>query len=243
MALSGATTLASTVALATLSVATAASPLRALEPAEVRAKFSEIVVLAPVDSSGVLRTTPNAGVIAALSPDAAVVIQKRWLANDVAGKRQSPLRFQRMSLTDFESAALELRRKNPDLAITYVPDPEQQDISGELLQQQGVQASAAIDKAAREIFAFCPDPLIRISTSANPGNQPNVIVPCALDFTTIAILVNRSNLTSQSSTVVKAYSLPELLAFLGQQSGPDAQNLKILPMPWAMNSQAAQAAN
>jgi hypothetical protein len=228
--------------VATMCVAACASPLKALEPAEVRAKFSEILVLAAVDPAGTVRALPGVGFVAAMSPNAATAVQQRWSARAGASKRDSELRFQRMSLTDFESAATALRQKDPKLAITYVPDPEQQDIASELLQQQGVAQTEALQRAAREVFAFCPDPLVRITTNPKAGST-STVVPCGMDFTTIAILVNRSNLTRRSSTVVRAYALPELLAFLTQQSSEDAKNLKILPMPWVMANQAVQAAN
>lgn len=228
--------------VATMFVAACASPLRALEPAEVRAKFSEILVLAAVDPAGRVQALPGVGFVAAMSPNAAAAVQRRWSARADVSKRDSELRFQRMSLTDFESAATALREKEPKLAITYVPDPQQQDIVGELLQQQGVAQSEALQRAAREVFAFCPDPLVRITTNAKKG-ATSTVVPCGMDFTTIAILVNRSNLASRSSTVVRAYGLPELLAFLTQQSSDDAKNMKILPMPWVMANQAVQAAN
>lgn len=216
-------------------------PARALEPVDVRAKFSEIVVLAPVEPAGSLRALPDVGLVAALSPTAATAVQKRWSERAASSKRQEQLRFQRMTLIDFEAAATALRQKDSKLSITYVPDPEQQDIASELLQQQGLAVAEAQKRSAREIFAFCPDPLVRITTKSK-GGAATTVVPCAMDFTTIAILVNRSRL-SGSSSAVKAYSLPELLNFLSQQSGQDAQNMKILPMPWVVSTQPVQAAN
>ena len=43
----------------------------------------------------------------------------------------------------------------------------------------------------------------------------------------MALLVNSSNQEAKSTTVLRAYSLQEMVRFLSEQSGDDARNLVI----------------
>ena len=54
----------------------------------------------------------------------------------------------------------------------------------------------------------------------------------------MALLVNRSNQGAKTPTVLRAYSLQEMVQFLSEQSGEDARNL-VIASPIAVTAAGA----
>ncbi len=207
----------------------------ALEPDAVDAKFQAVTVLTPVTESGELQPLKQAGLVAFFSTLAADLFAEQWRkrTGDNGEFRVAPL-----ALTQFEAAFLAAREADPNLTKSYVPDPAQIPAVVGLQMQQGVELEQARSLAQQKPFVLCPDPLVRITQTAD-GNT-STIVPCAFTFTSMALLVNRSNQGAQSPTVLKAYSLEEMVQFLTEQSGEDARNLTIAS---PIDQPAAQAAS
>lgn len=202
------------------------TPVHALEPLEVDAKFSEIVILTPATTGGQPRVLEGAGMVALFSPQAATDFDQRWRQRPGVAAGESPLRFVPLKLTAFEAAYLKTRETKRDLGKVYLPDPAEIPAAFALLQQQGASADKARDLARREPFVFCPDPLVRVSTKDSSG-KTSTRVPCSLSFVPIALLVNRTTTVLKRPTVVRAFSLEEMVQFLRTQNGDDARNLTI----------------
>ena len=195
---------------------------QALEADVVDSKFASVTVLAPVTEAGELRPIADVGMIAFFSPLAANLFAQGWRKKT---GNQGEFRIAPLSLTEFEAAFLTARQKNENLSKTYVPDPAQIPAAVGLQLQQGIEAQQARINAQQQPFVFCPDPLVRITQ--NIQNSSKTVVPCAFTFTSMALLVNRSNQDAKSPTILKAYSLQEMVQFLTNESGEDAQNLMI----------------
>ena len=206
-----------------------ASPLTitsalALEPEAVDAKFQNVIVLTPVDKSGELLPLEDIGMVAFFSRLAAdqfaAGFKQRFNTKD-------EFRVAPISLTQFESAFLTAQAKDENLAKAYVPDPTQIPAVIGLQMQQGVKGDRARALAQNQPYIFCPDPLIRINITPNDGGKSSTRVPCAFSFTSMALLINRINQENKTPTVLKAYSLQDMVSFLTNQSGEDAKNLVI----------------
>jgi len=194
----------------------------ALEPDAVDAKFNQVTVLTPVSKSGELLPLKDVGMVAFFSPLAADLFAKEWRkrSGGQGGFRVAPL-----ALTQFEAAYLTAKEKEADLTKAYVPDPAQMPAVVGLQLQQGVQPEEARRLAQSQPYVFCPDPLVRITQTQD--GRSSTVVPCAFTFTSMALLVNRSNQGAKTPTVLRAYSLQEMVQFLSEQSGEDARNLVI----------------
>jgi len=219
-----------------------ASSASALEPAAIEAKLSTIVVLTPLDNAGQPIVLKGAGMVAAFSPFAAQQLQLRWKELTKASKDQQISRFAPLTLTQFEAIYLKARSSQKDLTKVYLPDPFQVMPASELLQQQGIDSKLAQKLAQGTVHIFCPDPLVRITSKAGAASRTEV--PCGFDFTALALLANRTNALSKTPTVVKAYSLSEIVNFLTKESADDVKNLTILPvdgMPGVKNSFPAKS--
>jgi hypothetical protein len=202
------------------------TPVRALEPQEVDAKFADIVILTPATTAGQPRVLEGVGMVALFSPQAASDFDQRWRQRSGAVAGEGPLRFVPLKLMAFEAAYLKTRETKRDLGKVYLPDPTEIPAAVALLQQQGAPADKARDLARREPFVFCPDPLVRVSTKDSSGKS-STRVPCSLSFVPIALLVNRTTTVLKRPTVVRAFSLEEMVQFLRTQNGDDARNLMI----------------
>ena len=206
-----------------LTSATLASPLaQALEADVVDSKFANVTVLAPVTKAGELRPIADVGMIAFFSPLAANLFAQGWRKQT---GNEGEFRVAPLSLTEFEAAFLTARQKNVNLSKAYVPDPAQIPTAVGLQMQQGVTAEQARINAQQQPFIFCPDPLVRITQKVK--NKSQTVVPCAFTFTSMALLVNRSNQNAKKPTILKAYSLQEMVKYLTNESGEDARNLTI----------------
>ncbi|WP_115120305.1 hypothetical protein [Synechococcus sp. UW105] len=195
---------------------------RALEPDAVDAKFQTVTVLTPVTEAGELKPLKQAGMVAFFSTLAADLFAQQWRqrTGETGEFRVAPL-----ALTQFEAAFLKARESDSSLTKAYVPDPAQIPAVVGLQLQQGVELEQARSLAQQQPYVICPDPLVRITQTQD--GKSSTIVPCAFTFTSMALLVNRSNQEAQSPTVLKAYSLQEMVQFLTEQSGEDARNLTI----------------
>ena len=203
----------------------ATSPLaQALEPKTVDSKFRNVIVLTPVDKSGELLLLKDVGMVAFFSRLAADQFAIRWRKSSGSADE---FRVAPLSLTQFELAFLTAQAKDEDLAKVYVPDPAQIPAVIGLQMQQGVKAEQARASAQNQPYIFCPDPLIRINITPAAGGTPSTRVPCAFSFTSMALLINRINQEAKTPTVLKAYSLQDMVNFLVEQSGEDAKNLVI----------------
>lgn len=198
--------------------------VHALEPEAVDSKFQNVIVLTPVDKSEELLPLKGVGMVAFFSRLAAdqFAIEWRKRSGSTDEFRVAPL-----SLTQFESAFLTAQAKDQSLTKSYVPDPAQIPAVIGLQMQQGVQAQQAQALAQNQPYIFCPDPLIRVKITPNDGGASTTRVPCAFSFTSMALLINQINQEAKSPTVLKAYSLQDMVAFLTEQSGEDAKNLVI----------------
>jgi hypothetical protein len=206
-----------------LASATLASPLaQALEADVVDSKFASVIVLAPVTEAGELRPIADVGMVAFFSPLAANLFAQGWRKR--TGNKEE-FRVAPLSLTEFEAAFLTAREKNDNLSKAYVPDPAQIPAAVGLQMQQGVTAEQARMNAQQQPFIFCPDPLVRITQRVK--NNSKTVVPCAFTFTSMALIVNRSNQDAKKPTILKAYSLQEMVQFLTNESAEDARNLTI----------------
>ncbi|WP_240789305.1 hypothetical protein [Synechococcus sp. BS56D] len=217
------------------------SAAQALTPEQVDQAFSTVTVLTAVTATGEVRALKNVGMVAFFSPLAADLFAKNWRQRQPG---EAEFRVAPLALTTFEAAYLAARQKDEALQRAYLPDPAQIPAVVGLLQQQGVQPEQARTLARQQPYVLCPDPLVRItSTAQSPkrGTSSRTVVPCAFSFTTMGLLVNQSNATTQRPTVLKAYSLKEMVRFLSSENGEDASNLVInspIPRP-ASPTQAA----
>ena len=194
----------------------------ALEPEMVDGKFKEVRVLTPVTKTGELKPLKEAGMVAFFSPLAADLFAQEWRKRP---GNEGEFRVAPLALTQFESAYLAAKESDSDLAKTYVPDPAQIPAVVGLQLQQGRTMEEARSLARREPYVFCPDPLVRITQTQD--GKSSTVVPCAFTFTSMALLVNRTNQNAKAPTVLRAYSLQEMVQFLSEQSGDDARNLVI----------------
>lgn len=195
---------------------------RGLEADAVDAKFNEVTVLTPVSKTGELLPLKDVGMVAFFSRLAADLFAKEWRKRS---GDQDEFRVAPLALTQFEAAYLTAKEKEADLNKAYVPDPAQMPAVVGLQLQQGVKAEEARRLAQSQPYVFCPDPLVRITQTQD--GRSSTVVPCAFTFTSMALLVNRSNQGAKTPTVLRAYSLQEMVKFLSEQSGEDARNLVI----------------
>ena len=198
------------------------SVAHALEPDAVDAKFSKVRVLTPVTKDGDFLPLENVGMVAFFSPLAADLFAQEWRKRD---GNQGEFRVAPLALTQFEAAYLSVKKADAALTKVYLPDPAQIPAVVGLQLQQGVKADQAQALAQSQPYVFCPDPLIRITQTKD--GKSSTVVPCAFTFTSMALLVNSSNQEAKSTTVLRAYSLQEMVRFLSEQSGDDARNLVI----------------
>ena len=210
--------------LALLGPALATPMAHALEPEAVDSKFQNVIVLTPVDESGELLSLKDVGMVAFFSRLAADQFAIGWRKRS---GNANEFRVAPLSLIQFESAFLTAQAKDEGLAKVYVPDPAQIPAVIGLQMQQGVKAEQARALAQNQPYIFCPDPLIRIKITPVAGGTASTRVPCAFSFTSMALLINRINQEAKTPTVLKAYSLKDMVTFLTDQSGEDAKNLVI----------------
>ena len=195
---------------------------RALEADAVDAKFNQVTVLTPVTKTGELLPLKDVGMVAFFSRLSADLFAKEWRKRSGG---QGEFRVAPLALTQFEAAYLTAKETEADLNKAYVPDPAQMPAVVGLQLQQGVQPDEARRLAQSQPYVFCPDPLVRITQTQD--GKSSTVVPCAFTFTSMALLVNRSNQGAKTPTVLRAYSLQEMVQFLSEQSGEDARNLVI----------------
>ena len=210
--------------LALLGPALATPMAHALEPEAVDSKFQNVIVLTPVDKSGELLSLKDVGMVAFFSRLAADQFAIGWRKRS---GNANEFRVAPLSLIQFESAFLTAQAKDEGLAKVYAPDPAQIPAVIGLQMQQGVKAEQARALAQNQPYIFCPDPLIRIKITPVAGGTASTRVPCAFSFTSMALLINRINQEAKTPTVLKAYSLQDMVTFLTDQSGEDAENLVI----------------
>ncbi|WP_413324237.1 hypothetical protein [Synechococcus sp. MIT S9503] len=218
-----------TIRSVALSLAIFGSPLavpmaHALEPEAVDSKFQNVIILTPVDETGELMLIKDVGMVAFFSRLAADQFAKGWQKRT---GNSGEFRVAPLSLTRFESAFLTAQEKDQNLAKAYVPDPAQIPAVIGLQMQQGVEIQSARTLAQSQPYIFCPDPLIRVKITPNDGGTPTTRVPCGFSFTSMALIINQINQNAKSPTVLKAYSLQDMVAFLSKQSGEDAKNMVI----------------
>lgn len=211
---------------------------RALDPEAVDAKFQAVTVLTPVTEDGDLKPLNEVGMVAFFSTLAADLFAQQWRkrTGETGEFRVAPL-----ALTQFEAGYINARESNASLTKSYVPDPAQIPAVVGLQLQQGLELAQARSLAQQKPYVFCPDPLIRITQTQD--GKSSTIVPCAFTFTSMALLVNRTNQGAKSPTVLKAYSLEEMVQFLTEQSGEDARNLTIASPINQSPSQSAPASS
>ena len=210
--------------LAVLGPALATPMAQALEPEAVDSKFQNVIVLTPVDQSGELLSLKDVGMVAFFSRLAADQFAIGWRKRSGSANE---FRVAPLSLIQFESAFLTAQAKDQSLTKADVPEPAQIPAVIGLQMQQGVQAQQAQALAQNQPYIFCPDPLIRVKITPNDGGTSTTKVPCAFSFTSMALLINQINQEAKSPTVLKAYSLQDMVTFLTDQSGEDAKNLVI----------------
>ena len=210
--------------LAMFGSALAAPMAHALEPGAVDSKFRNVIILAPVNQTGELMPLKDVGMVAFFSRLAADQFAIGWQKRT---GNSGEFRVAPLSLTQFESAFLTAQEKDQNLAKAYVPDPAQIPAVVGLQMQQGVETQNARALAQSQPYIFCPDPLIRVKITPSDGGAPTTRVPCGFSFTSMALLINQINQNAKSPTVLKAYSLQDMVTFLTEQSGEDAQNLVI----------------
>lgn len=80
-----------------------------------------------------------------------------------------------------------------------------------LWQQERAKPQQARTLAQSQPYGFFPDPLVRITQTE--AGKSTTAVPCAL--------------IAKSPTVLKVYSLSEMVQIFSEQSGDDARNLVI----------------
>ncbi|EAQ70068.1 hypothetical protein RS9917_04515 [Synechococcus sp. RS9917] len=218
------------------------SAARALPPEQVDQAFATVTVLTPVTAAGEVRALKDVGMVAFFSPLAADLFARNWRQRQPG---EAEFRVAPLALTTFEAAYLAARQKDEALQRAYLPDPAQIPAVVGLLQQQGVQPERARTLARQQPYVLCPDPLVRITPTAqgaDRGASSRTVVPCAFSFTTMALLVNQSNVSAKRPTVLKAYSLDEMVRFLSSENGEDARNL-VITSPIPRPASPAQAAS
>jgi hypothetical protein len=219
-------------------------PARALDDAGVATKLAQIPVLVPTDGNGkplIVNQTVNGQatpvLFGAFSPEAAEALAGQVISTQTKVKPQ----FSPANLIAFEELFTTLRKQQPSLIRSYVPDPVQQPAVVGLLVEQGAKPADALQAARTQPVVFCPDPLVQVNIKRDQSTQTTV--PCGLDFREMAIFVLGPRLQAKRPGLV-ALPLDRLVALLKQLKGTDGDNLRIVASPsmQALLARLSQAA-
>jgi len=228
-----------TAAAAAAATLISSAPVSALTPQQLTSKLDTILVFMPAEGGNPrpveyeLDGKKRSVYFAAFSPSAINEI----LQNKIGAKNPQlakEIKFQPASLAKFDSLVQPELKRNLNARVVYVPDPEQADITRQLLSEQGlddVQISQVLNNVP---VVFCPNPSL-LATAGSGPLEGQSFVPCSTDYTTLKSLMDRSiaanpDVAAKNPKVV-AIILPQFIQNLGKASSDDVEKIRVLPTP------------
>ena len=144
------------------------------------------------------------------------------------------LKFQPASLAKFDSLVQPELKRNLNARVVYVPDPDQAQITRELLSEQGLDSVQINQILASVPVVFCPKPSLLATAGSGPLAGQS-FVPCSTDYNTLKSLMDKSiaanpDVAAQNPKVV-AIILPQFIQNLSQASSEDVDKIRVLPTP------------
>ena len=215
------------------------APATALTPQQLTQKLDTILVFMPAQDGNPrafdyeLDGEKRSVYFAAFSPAAINEILK----NKIGPKNPElvkELKFQPASLAKFDSLVQPELKRNLNARVVYVPDPDQAQITRELLSEQGLDSVQINQILASVPVVFCPKPSLLATAGSGPLAGQS-FVPCSTDYNTLKSLMDKSiaanpDVAAQNPKVV-AIILPQFIQNLSQASSEDVDKIRVLPTP------------
>ena len=230
-----------------LAVTTLSSPLSkielnmvALTPNEVETKLDSIILFTPIDKDGIpmsfefdVEGNKKKIYFAAFSPSAINFLNDRIISQ--SKDKSLKYTFSPKSLSKFSSLIeIEKNKSKKDvLDVVYIPDPEQAQISKELLLDQGYQKDNIDNFIQNNPMVFCPNPTV----TATDKKTKTSYIPCSTDYITMKGLVDKAKIQKKyfwskvNKPKVMAIPLTQFINTLRTSEEDNIKEIRVIPTP------------
>ena len=167
----------------------------ALTPKEVETKLDSIILFTPTNKEGIpisfefdVDGNKKKIYFAAFSPSAINFLNNRVISQ--SKDKDVKFTYSPKSLSRFSSLMEDEKKKSKKevLDIIYIPDPEQREISKELLIEQGYKNENIDNVVQNSPMVFCPNSTV----TATEKNTKSSYIPCSTDYKTMKGLVDKA---------------------------------------------------
>jgi hypothetical protein len=142
------------------------------------------------------------------------------------------LRLTPTSLNYFLKTWEDLRKTEPSLSASIIPDTQEVAAALELLQQQGFSRSEAALELGTDVPVFCPIPAI-YAEDKNPTDHHRLtgkrFIPCSLSANALQEII--ANHLKRNQTTIIPIPLWKLIAQLSKESDAAVSSTEILAHP------------
>ncbi|MDA9707581.1 hypothetical protein N9U98_01665 [Prochlorococcus sp. AH-736-K21] len=234
--------LAPLIAVTTLSSPSSKIDLNmvALTPKEVETKLDSIILFTPTDKEGIPMSfefdvdgNKKKIYFAAFSPSAINFLNDRVIPQ--SKDKELKYTYSPKSLTKFSSLIeIEKNKSKKDvLDVVYIPDPEQAQISKELLLDQGYQKDNIDNFIQNNPMVFCPNPTV----TATDKKTKTSYIPCSTDYITMKGLVDKAKIQKKyfwskvNKPKVMAIPLTQFINTLRTSEEDNIKEIRVIPTP------------
>ena len=230
-----------------LAATTLSSPLSkieldmvALTPKEVETKLDSIILFTPTNKEGIpisfefdVEGNKKKIYFAAFSPSAINFLNNRVISQ--SKDKDVKFNYSPKSLSRFSALMEDEKKKSKKevLDIIYIPDPEQREISKELLIEQGYKKENIDNVVQNSPMVFCPNPTV----TATEKNTKSSYIPCSTDYKTMKSLVDKAKIKKKypwskvQKPKVMAIPLNQFINTLKTSQENNIKEIKVIPTP------------
>ena len=214
--------------------------MRALTPKEVETKLDSIILFTPSDKNGSpisfefdIEGNKKNIYFGAFSPSATKFLTEKVLPQ--SKDKETKYIYTPKSLSKFNSL-LEIEKKKSKknvLDIMYIPDPDQAEISRELLLEQGYKEENISNIVQNNPIIFCPNPTV----TASEKNSKTTYIPCSTDYITMKGLVDKAKIKKKypwskvNKPKVMAIPLSQFISTLRTSEEDNVKEIRVIPSP------------
>ena len=212
----------------------------ALTPKEVETKLDSIILFTPTNKEGIpisfefdVDGNKKKIYFAAFSPSAINFLNNRVISQ--SKDKDVKFTYSPKSLSRFSSLMEDEKKKSKKevLDIIYIPDPEQREISKELLIEQGYKKENIDNVVQNSPMVFCPNPTV----TATEKNTKSSYIPCSTDYKTMKGLVDKAKIKKKypwskvQKPKVMAIPLNQFINTLKTSQENNIKEIKVIPTP------------
>ena len=136
------------------------------------------------------------------------------------------------SLSKFFSLIKSEKEKGIEAEVIYIPDPEQKNISKELLIKQGYKVENMENFLANNPMVFCPNPTINAT-----DQNSNTFIPCSTDYKNLKSMIDKVEIKKKfpwskvEKPSVMAIPLGQFINTLNTSDDENIKQIRVLPTP------------